>query len=115
MQPVDLESILAVSRANNTAAGITGMLLHRGGNFMQALEGPSEAISITVARITRDPRHRGMITLRDTEVVAGIFPDWSMGFQDLDTAPKLAETRSLLDIPAPAALKLLEHFNQRMR
>ncbi len=115
MQPVDLESILRVSRERNAAAGITGMLLHRDGNFMQCLEGPSDAITTTVARIQRDPRHRGMITLRDVQVAAATFADWSMGFRDLDTTPKLAEARSLLDIPAPAALKLLEHFNQRMR
>ncbi len=115
MQPVDLESILAVSRERNGAAGITGMLLHRSGNFMQCLEGPPDAVADTVSRIQRDPRHRGVITLRDTVVRVGTFADWSMGFADLDTTPKLVETRSLLEIPAPAALKLLEHFNRSQR
>ncbi len=115
MQPVDLESILAISRERNGAVGITGMLLHRSGNFMQCLEGPSDAIAITVDRIKRDPRHRGVIKLRDTVIASAVFADWSMGFHDLDTGPRLAETRSLLEIPAPAALKLLERFNQRIR
>jgi len=33
------ESILAQSRAHNPASGITGILCHGGGIFLQALEG----------------------------------------------------------------------------
>jgi len=56
--PEELESILAVSRANNQAAGVTGMLLHADGRFFQVLEGPEPAVEGVYARIAADPRHR---------------------------------------------------------
>ncbi len=39
-----LEEILLTSRKNNSAAGITGVLVHGGGMFMQTLEGPEQAV-----------------------------------------------------------------------
>ncbi len=41
---VDLDDLLATSRANNARVGITGMLLYKDGNFMQVLEGDEEAV-----------------------------------------------------------------------
>ena len=53
----DLRELLAKSRSNNMAAGITGMLLYHEGSFLQVLEGPSEAVEHLYARIRRDKRH----------------------------------------------------------
>jgi hypothetical protein len=81
-----LDEIVAVSRRNNTANGITGMLLHVDGSFLQILEGPAAAVEATYARIDRDPRHRGLLVIHRTDITQRAFKDWSMGFQRLSRA-----------------------------
>ncbi|MCG6119891.1 MAG: BLUF domain-containing protein [Blastomonas sp.] len=80
-ETVDLETILAIARRNNRAAGITGLLMYNGKRFLQVLEGPSEAIEATFDRIRRDPRHRGHVLLARKTVERREFGDWSMGFK----------------------------------
>ena len=50
--PEELTDLLAVSRARNAAAGVTGLLVYKGGNFLQALEGPEDAVRATMQRIS---------------------------------------------------------------
>lgn len=78
-----LAEVLRVSRRNNSAVGITGMLLYREGTFIQALEGPEDAVEATLARIENDPRHRGLIRLVGGPLSERLFGEWSMGFHDL--------------------------------
>jgi len=79
----DLESILVASRRNNAAAGITGMLLFMDGAFLQVLEGDSDAVAQTYARIRRDARHWHPQTLVDQDAPRA-FGQWSMGFERLN-------------------------------
>ena len=81
--PADLVALLQTSRRNNTAAGITGMLLYKSGNFIQALEGEEEAVRRLHAKIAHDPRHRGLLTLTEHTAARRQFGDWSMGFRNL--------------------------------
>jgi len=81
----DLEDLLATSRGNNAGLGITGMLLYKDGNFMQVLEGEEGAVRALYDKIGNDPRHRGEITLREGFTEERQFPDWSMGFRDLES------------------------------
>ena len=86
----DLVALLAKSRANNERSGLTGMLLYKDGNFMQALEGEEAAVKETHARIARDPRHRGILTLIQGPQEGRQFPDWSMGFRRIGDDERLA-------------------------
>lgn len=81
----DLRALLATCRKNNAALGITGMLLYKDGNFMQVLEGDEEAVRGLYERIAADPRHGGEITLQEGLAEGRQFPDWSMGFRDLNS------------------------------
>lgn len=81
----DLEDLLATSRDNNARAGITGMLLYKEGNFMQVLEGEEGPVRALYDKIGDDPRHRGEIVLRQGFTEERQFPDWSMGFRDLQS------------------------------
>jgi hypothetical protein len=78
-----LIDLLGVSRANNERAGITGMLLHRGGNFLQALEGPEDAVRETMQRITSDRRHGSVLLFLEEWPEERLFADWSMAFEDV--------------------------------
>ena len=81
----ELEALLAKSRQNNQRVNVTGLLLYKGGNFIQILEGEKEAVLATHARVSQDPRHRGMITMAQGNIEKRQFPDWSMGFQLLQS------------------------------
>jgi len=80
----DLAALLVKSRANNEALRITGVLLYKGGNFMQVLEGEKERVLGLKNRIATDPRHRGLMVLLEQELPQRDFDKWSMGFRDLD-------------------------------
>ena len=63
MSSDELLKLLTVSRNNNSQIGITGMLLHKDGNFIQAIEGPEDQVRKLLEKIRKDSRHRGVITL----------------------------------------------------
>lgn len=84
MSREELLEVLRVSRANNARRGITGMLLYKGGCFIQAIEGPEEAIDDLHRVIAADSRHAGMITMLQGSTDTRLFPDWSMGFKNID-------------------------------
>lgn len=92
MTPAELRELLTVSRTNNAAAGISGMLLYKSGNFIQVLEGSKSAVESTFAKISRDTRHRGCLVLLRAQQEQRDFEEWSMGFYDMDSE----QTRSLL-------------------
>lgn len=77
----DLANLLMTSRSNNARLGITGMLLHREGRFIQVLEGPDEAVRERLAVIARDPRHTAVHTIVDERVEDRLFPAWTMGYR----------------------------------
>ena len=79
----ELVTLLDQAQAKNASLGITGMLLYKGGNFMQVLEGEEGAVRSLVATIEQDPRHRGLITMLRAVADERDFPEWSMGFRDL--------------------------------
>ena len=81
--PAELRALLETSRRNNVARGVSGMLLYKDGNFLQVLEGREAAVIAIAAKIQRDPRHRGLITLMEGFESEYQFPEWSMGFCDL--------------------------------
>lgn len=118
--PIDgpeLVRILEVSRRNNVAVGVTGMLLYEGGSFLQALEGPEDAVEAVYQRIAGDPRHRDIQTLYRTHVTTRTFGEWSMGFVHarrdwLQSVPGYSDFfRGSAQVSSGAvALKLLREF-----
>lgn len=81
----ELVALLEKSRANNQPLGITGMLVYRDGNFLQVLEGEAEQVDALFKKISRDPRHRGILIFMRRPLQQREFSDWSMGFVNLDT------------------------------
>ena len=79
-EPEELHALLETSRRNNAALGVSGMLLYKDGNFLQVLEGREATVQGLAAKIRRDPRHRGIITLIEGFENEYQFPEWSMGF-----------------------------------
>ena len=80
LDPQVLDHILTVSRRNNAAAGVTGLLLSGGRRFLQALEGPEDKVRATYERIFGDPRHFAIVELSRREIASRQFGEWAMGY-----------------------------------
>ena len=92
----DIEKILEVSRQNNRNRGVTGLLIVKGRTFMQALEGEETVVRNLYEKISKDPRHTGIIKISERMIEKRDFPDWTMGFKKLDRSIKI-EGDSLID------------------
>jgi hypothetical protein len=80
----DLLALLQKAREKNTRLNITGMLLYKGGKFIQVLEGPDDAVRQLFATIAADDRHQGTSGLQERQIEERQFPDWKMAFQNLE-------------------------------
>lgn len=80
---MDLAGLLMVSRMHNEARGLTGMLLHRDGQFMQVLEGPQDTVRAALAVIAADPRHTGVWLHDEESIEERRFGSWAMGYREL--------------------------------
>ena len=85
MDDEGLIELLNQSRANNERDRITGMLLYKAGRFMQAIEGEKENVTELFGVIKRDLRHRNVDTLRSEYRPSRDFPNWTLGFQNLNS------------------------------
>lgn len=81
-QEAELKDLLEISRKNNTAHQITGLLLYDGsGTFIQVLEGEQEQVDKLYEIINQDPRHHSIGQLSYTKITERTFPDWKMGYK----------------------------------
>lgn len=94
MQMDDLEDILEGARESNAEAGICGALVYVDGHFLQILEGDAEALLQLMGRISRDVRHEKVTVLRQAEVAAAMFSDWTMAYVSA-TAEEVAQWAGL--------------------
>lgn len=75
-----LDEMLAQARRKNLLRGLTGLLVYGGGNFMQLLEGPREAVEDVYRRIARDPRHYDVTCIVALDTSERWCADWSMAY-----------------------------------
>jgi hypothetical protein len=95
----DLGAIRARSTVNNQRDGITGALVYDCGRFVQAFEGPPQAVSALLARVSADARCGEPEVLIDQPVNERSLPEWSMHILRTDTEMGLdaAALRQLRD------------------
>lgn len=84
MNDDELFDLLETAREKNMEAGITGILLYKGGNFLQLLEGDRDSVEALFQNIEKDPRHTDIVTLMKEEADTRAFESWSMGFVNMD-------------------------------
>ena len=73
-----VNSILASSTRNNSANGITGVLIATKTGFLQVLEGEFEALNTTFERISKDTRHEKIQLISFSEIEERKFSEWAM-------------------------------------
>jgi hypothetical protein len=98
--PIDLPDITSNSAAQNMAAGVTGLLAYNGQNFMQLLEGESDAVDATMARIAQDKRHENIVIIRTEDRETRECPYWGMVAMTMPLAGAGDATRIHGSLPA---------------
>ncbi len=86
MKEQELLGILKKSRENNDKYDLTGLLLYKGGNFMQVLEGDEEKVEALYETIRKDPRHKDVTVISREQIQERQFSKWEMAFRNLDSS-----------------------------
>jgi hypothetical protein len=81
-----LAEMLGRARSRNPGANVTGMLLHVGRNYCQALEGPRADMRGIFEDIAAGSRHRDVHVVLETDGGTRDFPGWCTGFRRSDPA-----------------------------
>lgn len=117
-----LQELLSVSRRNNAAVGIGGILLYWDGNFLQYIEGPDDQLDLLMSKVAQDPRHNGLIVLERENIESRAFPDWTMAFERMngtdDGQSDYLSDGLLCAAPeslSPTARRLIEIFRDQLR
>ena len=96
LPPTEVSRIIQVSRTNNQAAGITGVLVYTGTDFAQLIEGRPDAVESLWCRLQADPRHHDVISFIDESAERAWFDTWRMGYlYDDSLSHQIAEWRVL--------------------
>jgi hypothetical protein len=87
MSPRDLAALGKNCAERKSHLGITGMLLHKNGSFLQVIEGSKAVIRDMFARISADPRHIDIRTICDRTIPHREFAGHAVSFKNLDELP----------------------------
>lgn len=120
----ELADILSTARAFNNTFDITGLLLYKDQSFIQVIEGDIKHLESLYTRINKDDRHFRIRTLVKEPISQRKFPDWSMGFQninkiDINALPGFSQFMSPdyspenLEMHAGRVTELLYYFRSR--
>lgn len=81
--PSMLLQLLRHCHIKNPELGLTGLLIHGNGSFLQTIEGEAAAVDGLLAKIEKDPRHKNFRVLRRENITRRFYGGWTMGFQRL--------------------------------
>ena len=72
------------------------MLVYHDQAFIQVLEGPEDAVTATFARISRNPRHGGILVPDRSKISERTFGEWSMGWIKASDLTRIGFDRDLV-------------------
>lgn len=109
LDPVEMADLCERSAQNNRRDEIAGFLLTKAGKYLQALEGPKDAVEDAFIRIIQDRRHTHMLVLSRRLTTWREFGQWEMAcYQDLTEhswfADRIATITKLAPYPVQNAL-----------
>ena len=94
-----LINIIDASTRNNRQSGVTGLLMHGAGRFIQILEGSESEVFTLYVKLLNDPRHADCRIISAMPIEHRIFPDWAMAAMtvsecDYQTLEEIISNRS---------------------
>lgn len=102
----DLARLERAAAATNAQHDVTGLLLHDGVRFIQALEGSIDAVQHIMGLIVDDPRHNSIAYSYRGTASQRQFPNWAMAVRRIhDTA----SARLFLDEMKHALVPVKDH------
>ena len=113
-----LKDIIVSSKKNNPEEGVTGCLLSGSNSFIQLLEGPAEATNTLYSKISRDNRHKNLITLCDEKIDERLFLSWSMKlapFENMEWSNEDFNSGNFLNTTSEEALNVFIRLNEFTR
>jgi hypothetical protein len=112
-----LAEILSVSDRNNRRDGLTGVLVVGEGRFFQVLEGVSQDLDRTLARIGADPRHTGIQVVLRTSIRERMFSDWGMAATRITPLrkPRIDDVVASCDVAPERAIMSARHLLEEQR
>ena len=113
-----LRDIIASSKKNNPEEDVTGCLLSGSNSFLQLLEGPTDFIDTLYPKISKDSRHKNVITLCDEKIDQRLFLSWSMKlapFENMEWSNKDFNSGNFLNITSEEALNVFIRLNEFTR
>ena len=113
-----LKDIIASSKKNNPEEDVTGCLLSGSNSFLQLLEGPAESINTLYSKISRDNRHKNVVTLCDEKIDERLFLSWSMKlapFENMEWSNEDFNSGNFLNITCEEALNVFVRLNEFTR
>jgi len=81
-----LHTLSLAAQRHNQQMQITGLLLYRNGDFMQALEGEQAVVETLFERIRCDARHCHVVSLLAEPIQRREYGGWSMALKSLSHA-----------------------------
>ena len=124
---VEVQEMLSTFRKKNKAMGVSGLLLYDGyGTFLQAIEGDSDILKSLYEKIKNDKRHTRVNLLGESEITKRSFPDWRMGYKNLDLSPAMelegysdflehTDRNEFIEQKPNFAIELLQHFRHNSK
>ena len=79
LNPSAIKELVENVDINNNQEQITGLLILKNKHFFQILEGETKKVDTLFKKIQKDPRHRRIIKLLDTDIEGKIFNDYNSG------------------------------------
>ena len=113
-----LKDIIASSKKNNPEEDVTGCLLSGSNSFLQLLEGSAEFINTLYSKISRDSRHKNVITLCYEKIDERLFFSWSMKlapFENMEWSSEGFNSGNFLNITSEEALNVFIRLNEFTR
>lgn len=109
----DLVEMLRAFREKNRRLGITGILIHRKGSFVQLLEGSEHEVRQLYTVISVDPRHRDCTVIDEGRIAQRCLGQWEMDFREYDGQPIF--TADELKNDGSGVLRFLNEFVTDLR
>ncbi len=72
---------MEISRSNNSANNVTGLLIFDGSTFCQILEGEKQALDLTYNKIQKDNRHIDHTLFHQGPIEQRNFSQWAMSYK----------------------------------
>lgn len=122
----NLLEILETAKAHNESIGVTGMLLYKGGVFLQLLEGDRDSVLNLYGKIATDLRHEGLKVVVKQNSSERVYKNWSMGYKhmqdiDIDDIKEilpwdklLEETRNHNLVPQEKIVEIFKKFRFKL-